>query len=250
MDNLLTIKEAALFLNVSEMSLRRWTNTGKLKCYRVGGKNERRFTRQELERFLRASKGRVPLGIGGATVEDCSHMVHFYKDADESVAEGIRYLECGLSRGESILIISTDDRLTRISTGLNDLGFPVENLKGDGLVVTDTGRFDVSEQIRFFASAMAKFPIDKGFRLLGDMTWAVEKGWSLDDISRLEDMANHFLTRRNRLILCQYDLAYFGADGAMMAFDAHNLTIYRGEVKESPYFMGSTVYKHDNPEGR
>ena len=241
MDNLLTIKEAALFLNVSEMSLRRWTNTGKLKCYRLGGKNERRFARQELERFLRASEGRVPLGIGGATVEDCSHMVHFYKDADESVAEGIKYLECGLSRGESILIISTDDRLARISAGLKDLGFPVEKLKSDGLMVTDTGRFDVNEQIQFIASAMAKFPIDNGFRLLGDMTWAVEKGWSLDDIRRLEGMANQLLIRRNRLLLCQYDLANFGADGAMMAFDAHSLTIYRGEVKQSPYFMGSTV---------
>jgi transcriptional repressor of dcmA and dcmR len=241
MENLLTIKEAALFLNVSEMSLRRWTNTGKLKCYRVGGKNERRFTQRELKRFLRTSEGCVPLGIGGATVEDSSHIVHFYKDADESVAEGINFLGCGLSRGEAILIISTDDRLARISAGLNDLGFPVKKLKSDGLMVTDNRRYDFNEQLQFLASAMAKFSIDKGFRLLGDMTWAVEKGWSLDDISRLEAMANQLLIRHNRLLLCQYDLAYFGADGAMMAFDTHSLTIYRGEVKQSPYFMGSTV---------
>ena len=248
MENLLTIKEAALFLNVSEMSLRRWTNTGKLKCYRVGGKNERRFTRQELERFLQLSEGRVPLGIGDASVEDFSHIAHFYKDADESVAAGINYLECGLSRGESILLISTDDRLARISAGLTGLGFPVDKLKSDGLMVTDNGRCDVNEQSQFLASAMAGFPIDKGFRLLGDMTWAVEKGWSLEGISRLEGLTNQLLVGRNRLLLCQYDLTFFGADGAMMAFDAHSLTIYRGEVKQSPYFMGSTVYKPDNPE--
>jgi transcriptional repressor of dcmA and dcmR len=240
MENLLTIKEAALFLNVSEMSLRRWTNTGKLKCYRVGGKNERRFTQQELEHFLRTSEGRVPLGIGGATVEDSSHIAHFYKDADESVAEAINFLGCGLSRGEAILIVSTGDRLARISAGLKALGFPVEKLKSDGLMITDNGRFDVNEQSKYLASAIAKFPVDKGFRLLGDMTWAVDKGWSLEDISRLEAMANRLLSRRNRLLLCQYDMAYFGADGAMMAFDTHSLTIYRGEVKQSPYFMGST----------
>jgi hypothetical protein len=49
------------------------------------------------------------------------------------------------------------------------------------------------------------------------------------------------LTGTNKLILCQYDLSSFGADGAMMAFDAHNLTLYRGKVKQSPYFIGSSL---------
>ena len=239
MENLLTIKEAAAFLNVSEMSLRRWTNSGKLKCYRVGGKNERRFTRQDLESVLRTSERRVPLGIGDTTVKDCSHIAHFYKNTDECVAEGIKYLGCGLSRGESILIISTDNRLAQILSGLNDLGFPVDKLKSDKLIITDSGRSHFDEQVEFLTSAMVNFPIGNGFRLLGDMIWAVEKGWSLDEITRLEAMANHFLTGKNNLILCQYDLTYFGADGAMMAFDAHSITIYRGEVKQSPYFIGS-----------
>jgi excisionase family DNA binding protein len=39
----LTIAEAAEFLHVSETSLRRWTNSGKLRSFRVGGRNERRF---------------------------------------------------------------------------------------------------------------------------------------------------------------------------------------------------------------
>ena len=77
------------------------------------------------------------------------------------------------------------------------------------------------------------------FRLLCDMIWAVEKGWSLDEINRLETETNELLTGNNKLFLCQYDLAHFGADGAMMAFDTHCLTVYRGEVKHSPYFIGS-----------
>jgi transcriptional repressor of dcmA and dcmR len=241
MNTFLTIKEAALFLHVSEMSLRRWTNAGKLKCYRVGGKNERRFTRQDLESFLRTAEERVPLGIGGGTVEDASHIAHFYKNADESVAEGIQYVACGLSRGESILIVSTDDRSTLILSGLSNLGFPVDKLKRDGRIVTDNGRIDLSEQLQFLTSTMASFPADKGFRLLGDMIWTVEKGWNLEEITRLEAKANRLLTGSNKLILCQYDLNYFGADGAMMAFDAHSLTIYRGEVRQSPYFTGSSV---------
>lgn len=239
MDKLLTIKEAAAFLKVSEMSLRRWTNSGKLKCYRVGGKNERRFTRQDLEGVLRTSDRLVPLGIGDTTVEDCSHIAHFYKDSDECITEGIKYLSCGLSRGESLLILSTEARLIQILSGLNNLGFPVDKLKNDKLVILDSGRSHFDEQLEFLTSVIGNVPVGKGFRLLGDMMWAVEKGWTLDEITRLEAKANHLLTGKNILIVCQYDLTYFGADGAMMAFDAHNITIYRGEVKQSPYFIGS-----------
>lgn len=239
MDKLLTIKEAAAFLKVSEMSLRRWTNAGKLKCYRVGGKNERRFTRQDLEGVLRTSERLVPLGIGDATVEDCSHIAHFYKSSDECIAEGIKFLSSGLSRGESVLVLSTDKKLIQILSGLNDLGFPVNKLKNDKLIISDSGRSHFDEQLEFMTSSIENLARDKGFRLLGDMMWAVEKGWNLDEITRLEAKANHILTGKNNLVLCQYDLSYFGADGAMMAFDAHSITIYRGEVKQSPYFIGS-----------
>src|SRR4051812_10714956 len=49
---LLDIKEAAAFLRVSETSLRRWTNAGRLPCLRIGGRAERRFRQSDLEAFL------------------------------------------------------------------------------------------------------------------------------------------------------------------------------------------------------
>ncbi|MBW1636512.1 MAG: MEDS domain-containing protein [Deltaproteobacteria bacterium] len=241
MEKLLTIKEAAAFLNVSEMSLRRWTNTGKLKCYRLGGKNERRFIRRELENLLRPDEKGVPLGISNAAVKDSSHIAHFYKDPDESVMEGSAFLQSGLSRGESILIVSTEERSSQILANLNDLGFPVNRLRRTGLIVVSNGQSSFHEQLRFMTDIMARCPHGKGFRLLGDMVWAIEKGWDLEQINRLESKTNQVLTGNNRMFLCQYDLTRFGADGAMMAFDTHDLTVYRGEVRQSPYFTGSAV---------
>jgi excisionase family DNA binding protein len=243
MEKLLKIKEAAAFLNVSEMSLRRWTNNGKLKCYRLGGKNERRFTKQDLENFLRPGNNSVPLGISDTAVKDSSHIAHFYKDTDESIVEGIGFLSSGLSRGESILIISTDQKSSQILAGLNDLGFPMDKLRSEGLVVTSDGHYNLNEQLQYMTDIITKCPEDKGFRLLGDMTWAVKKGWDLDEIDKLETKTNQVLTGNNKLFLCQYDLAHFGADGAMMAFDTHGLTIYRGKVKKSPYFLGDCIEK-------
>src|SRR5215471_728159 len=48
----LAITEAAEFLQVSETSLRRWTNNGSLRCFRVGGRNERRFLKEDLLAFM------------------------------------------------------------------------------------------------------------------------------------------------------------------------------------------------------
>src|SRR5256886_5310631 len=49
---LLDIKQAAALLQVSEASLPRWTDAGRLACFRVGGRRERRFRRADLMAFL------------------------------------------------------------------------------------------------------------------------------------------------------------------------------------------------------
>src|SRR5207245_9737526 len=63
---LLDIAQAAAFLHVSQMSLRRWTNSGRLPCFRVGGRRERRFRRADLLAFLERSGEpiRAPPGPG------------------------------------------------------------------------------------------------------------------------------------------------------------------------------------------
>ncbi len=50
-DELLDIEQAAQFLNVSETSLRRWTNAGRLACFRVGRRRERVVWQHDETRF-------------------------------------------------------------------------------------------------------------------------------------------------------------------------------------------------------
>jgi excisionase family DNA binding protein len=49
----MTIGEAARFLGVTEMTLRRWDKAGKLKSYRNPANNYRLYKKRELEKFLR-----------------------------------------------------------------------------------------------------------------------------------------------------------------------------------------------------
>ena len=53
---LMTIKDVAKFLKVTPTSIRRWTTTGQLKCYRIGNKNERRFEKKDVIKFLKSEK--------------------------------------------------------------------------------------------------------------------------------------------------------------------------------------------------
>src|SRR2546427_2248498 len=80
-EQLLNIKQAAELLNVSEISLRRWTNQGRLTCLRVGGRRERRFRRQDLLDFLENLDPRSAddaVLVGGVPVQLGGHLCALY----------------------------------------------------------------------------------------------------------------------------------------------------------------------------
>src|SRR5438034_7926008 len=91
-DDLLDIKQAAQFLKVSETSLRRWTNAGRLAFLRVGRKRERRFRRADLLAFMEEHPTPGVLGsepraaslqpqhtlVGGIPVPYGSHLCGLY----------------------------------------------------------------------------------------------------------------------------------------------------------------------------
>jgi len=55
-NGMLTAREIARFLNVHINTVRRWSNRGMLKTYRIGSRGDRRFLREDVVAFLK--KGR------------------------------------------------------------------------------------------------------------------------------------------------------------------------------------------------
>ena len=51
MKNLLNMKEAMDYLNVSKITLQRWDNSGRLKAIRTSG-GHRRYKLSDLEKFI------------------------------------------------------------------------------------------------------------------------------------------------------------------------------------------------------
>jgi transcriptional repressor of dcmA and dcmR len=239
MEKLLNIKEAAEFLNVSEMTIRRWTNGGKLRCFRVGGKRERRFKSQDLHAYIEGraispKQRTISLGIKGLTVPDGSHVVHLSLNAQESVDVGASYLLEGLANDETVLLVSPAVSAEHILGAVRDRGGDVAALRQKGKLVLSQGATKAETMANFISQAAVKA---KGrFRLFGDMSWTQSAGWSLEALHQLETITNASLGKGGKLYLCQYPLWQSSGRKVVMAIETHEHTLFRGELKESPFF--------------
>lgn len=198
MDKLLNVKEAAAFLNVSEMTIRRWTNAGILNCYRIGKKRERRFSPAELLDYVAGGAGAgkrisvgqktLSLGYGGIEVPDGAHISHLYVDPEEALDLQTSYVRQGLVNGETVLVIAPDERRALLLQTLEQGGLDVSTLVARNRLHHDGGRqtpAELSEYITQVASTA------RGrFRLLGDMAWAKKRHWPLERIRTIEEATN------------------------------------------------------------
>jgi len=51
-DGMLTISDVSQLLNVHINTVRRWSNQGILKSYRIGSRGDRRFRQEDIDNFL------------------------------------------------------------------------------------------------------------------------------------------------------------------------------------------------------
>ena len=59
MDDMLTVREVSRLLHVHPNTLRRWSNNGRIRAYRITPRGDRRFERAEIARFLAEVNGQA-----------------------------------------------------------------------------------------------------------------------------------------------------------------------------------------------
>ena len=239
--DLLNIKEAAALLKVSEASLRRWTNSGRLACMRLGAKRERRFRRQDLMSFLEhrdelpeagnnsgATSARpAEVILEGVSIEYGNHICTLYENDLGRLKWSVPFLSDGLRNGEACFLVATPETQEEIFGHICEAYEGAEQARQDGQIILSEGIPNGDDMCKFVEHSlvMATRSGRRSFRLLGDMSWCLRLGMSYDELIYYESRYNYAIAHRFPLVsVCQYDVRDFSGSAVLNALKCHEDT--------------------------
>ena len=236
--DLLDIKQAAQLLQVSETSLRRWTNAGRLACLRVGRRRERRFRRADLLAFLEEQPASAALlqptvpsaanstTIGGIRVPYGSHLVAFYADEAGRANLAAAFLADGLRPGSVCHLVTAPEAQAEILNRMARSGAAIERAISDGRLVVSEHTSAVSAQCEYFETQFvaATRAGARSLRLVGDVS-AFTAPVVGEELVKLEAEFDRRIARRFPVVtLCQYDVRRHSSLDLFNALRAHKDT--------------------------
>ncbi|HYM49037.1 MAG TPA: MEDS domain-containing protein [Candidatus Limnocylindrales bacterium] len=240
-ERLLTTREAAAYLKVSEASIRRWTDGGLLPASRVGRRRARRLREEDLKSFLDGAQGpQAPSPPADATraivLQDLvvplgSHLASFYTSDAGRLRLGLPLLRDGLRSGQSVLLRALPDVLEHHLDALRDEGIDVaEAIRVDQLVLFSNGSRSAGEQVAAYderlraASRRRPGPIRALFEVLADL----KSVGSVAEHLVVEQQLGALCKRYPVVMLCAYDVRALDGVSVIEALKLHS-DIFGGE---------------------
>jgi len=237
---LLTISDAATFLNVSKATIRRWTNEGRLQCLRIGARDERRFHRSELAAFLgehnsQHSSGRERTAQSEASPSTCAaHRCLVTNDKDEEWEVLAPAILSGLEEGAQVLMIEVADRVERLEKLLKGKGLSKRKLLTShalkSVSIKDSyflsGEFRWDRAIAFLESAILEAKA-RGFErivIIGADSGAADPGGQgyAEELKKYELGIDEMLARHpGASVLCPYTASEISAQLMVQGFVTH-----------------------------
>lgn len=129
----LSISEAADMLNVSKVTIRRWTDAGKLPCTRVGSRRERRFREADLRTLLPRPRAR-DANQDEHIDQSGNHRCVLCDDTQHGWDAIVEEINSHLSRGAHVTFIGDATRKTLLAN-------TYESNFGDLKTYTESGQF-------------------------------------------------------------------------------------------------------------
>lgn len=209
---LLDIREAAEFLRVSETSLRRWTNAGRLRCLRIGGRRERRFRRVDLLAFL---GGPPPF----------KHFCGFYTDDFGRVRGAAAFLQEGL-QSDGRCFLAADAQVQRGVIGALEQNRPDirRDVKAGRLVIVEY-RTSVAAQLEYWHEQLSAAQKSGGAQLyvVGDVSAGALSRLPFAETLTYEAEYDRLIARMFPVnTLCQYDARKISGVDAAAVLHCHD----------------------------
>jgi excisionase family DNA binding protein len=238
-NELLDIGEASRFLNVSETSLRRWTNAGVLPCLRVGQRRERRFRRDDLLAFMEHQPSHssgadvFPVPAATGSPRDLSialthgdHLSGFYSSDLGLITLSVRFILDGLQEGSMVYVVASLRSNKRIAKYLKERRPALQRDIADGRLMFCQYQKGPKAQIRDFELELKKAAAAgiQSFRVFGD-TWEMRRKVSAEKFAEYEALYDQAIARRYPVVtLCVYDARKFSGTDVLDALKAHRDT--------------------------
>ena len=197
---LLDIKQAAALLQVSEASLRRWTDAGKLACYRVGGRRERRFRRADLLAFLESSP-RTPHNGSG-------HLCGVYSSDLGRSRQAAAFLGDHLGGRDVCFLVMAPEAREQALALLEQRRPSVRSDVAAGRLVVGEYADDAAPQIASWASQLgtALAAGARSLRVVGDVSGSLGRRSTFEEVLEYEAEYERSISQRFPVTtLCQYD---------------------------------------------
>ena len=207
---LLNIAQAAALLQVSEASLRRWTNQGRLPCLRIGGRRERRFRRADLIAFLEGNPSAQPTG----------HLCGFYTSDVGRTRQAARLLGDRLDDGGVCFLVAEPEVRERIIAQLVLRRPSLQRDIDGGQLVFSQYAPRTTAQLRYWE---AQFSAATGagahsLQVVGDVTGGqLRHRYSFEDVLKYEVEYGTLAHRFPVTTMCLYDArAHSGVETASL----------------------------------
>ncbi len=215
---MLNTAEAARFLRVSQASIRRWADSGRLRASRVGGRRERRFNESDLLAFMEstpAGRSESHVTVGGVAVPVPGHLATFYTSDAGGMRLSVPFLAEGDRLAQPCVLVATEPLASRYARALNGLhrNLTVVAFKGD----------TAGEAIAEWEQKLSEYVAEGAtvIRIVGEMKAERTMFNSEEEMLRYEEAFQLMSKRYPVAVLCQYDVREFDGVALVRALKAH-----------------------------
>lgn len=175
------------------------------------------------------------------------HICAFFRSTDEEYRVLLPFIKEGFERGERAFHVVDPELREDHVRRLESVGIAAEAARRGGQLELRNwadaylrdGHFDQEQMLALVQGALETgrqlgFPLT---RLVAHMEWALEDRPGVDDLVEYETRLNYFLPRYDDPVICEYDLAKFGADVVVDILRTHPMVIIGGILQENPFFV-------------
>lgn len=192
----------------------------------------------------------VSLGIDDQRFPEGLHICHVFNDDAERARTLARYFATGIREKERALCLVDSMTPEEVRTHLAALGIDLLEVGAQfGIAPAEPtyclgGSFVPDVCLGAFGQFVEQSKKDgyAGARIMGDMSWALRRGTSTDELLAYEAKVKDYVERFPVTAVCEYDARKFDGATILDILTMHPAMIVRGQVVMNPFYEDPNTY--------